>query len=106
MKDSRPTKGQFLHLTGKTKKRIETDTQKLRKDVLEDLKQMFVIAKEKATAEPAEPNQTQHWIRIMGYIGQVINSLAKSFDETKALEQIERLEKMINEADAQESPRT
>jgi hypothetical protein len=106
MKDRRPTKNQFLHLTEKTKKRIENDTQKLRRDIMEDLKQMFTIAKQTATAETDDPKQTQHWIRVMGYIGQVINSLAKSFDETKALEQIERLEKMINEADAQQSPPT
>jgi hypothetical protein len=106
MKDRRPTKNQFLHLTEKTKKRIENDTQKLRRDIMEDLKQMFTIAKQTATAETDNPKQTQHWIRVMGYIGQVINSLAKSFDETKALAQIERIEKMINEANAKESTAT
>jgi len=30
-----------------------------------------------ATAEGVKEKAAQHWIRIMGYIGQVINSLAK-----------------------------
>ncbi|MBN1245519.1 hypothetical protein JXA31_07995 [Candidatus Bathyarchaeota archaeon] len=106
MKDRQPIKTQFLRLTKKTRKRIENDTQRLRKEIMEDLKQMFVTAKKMATAADAEPKQTQHWIRVMGYIGQVINSLAKSFDETKALEQIEHIEKMINEADAEQSSST
>jgi len=106
MKDRRPIKNQILSKAAQTRKRIENDTQKLRRDIMEDLKQMFTIAKQMATAEDSEPKQTQHWIRVMGYIGQVVNSLAKSFDETKALEQIERIEKMINEADAKESTGT
>ena len=60
---------------------------------------MFELAKQMAVAEDVNERQAQHWIRIMGYIGQVINSLAKSFDEAKALDYLEKLEKMVREAE-------
>ena len=97
MKGRVPTKGQFLLLSTKSKRRIRNDTQQLRENLLEDLKQMFTLAKKMANDKDTKAKQIQQWIRIMGYIGQVINSLSKSFEEAKALEQLERLEKMINE---------
>lgn len=88
-----------MRIARRARKRVEIDTQKLRTELLEDLKNMFKIAKETATAEGVEEKQAQHWIRIMGYIGQVINSLAKSFDEAKALQSLENLERMIRESE-------
>jgi alpha-D-ribose 1-methylphosphonate 5-triphosphate synthase subunit PhnH len=79
----------------KAKKRLKIDTKNLREELLTDLKRMFELAKQAATKEGISEKQAQHWIRIMGYIGQVMNSLAKNFDETKALEQLEKLERMI-----------
>lgn len=106
MKDRLTTYKQFLHITRKTKRRIENDTQKIRKDIMEDLRQMFTLAKQMATAPDCKPRQKEHWIRVMGYIGQVINSLSKSFEEAKALEHLEHLEKMINEAGDSEQNQT
>jgi hypothetical protein len=82
-------------MTKKAKKRLKIDTKNLREELLTDLKQMFQLAKQATEKEGISEKQAQHWIRIMGYIGQVMNSLAKSFDETKALEQLEKLERMI-----------
>lgn len=105
MKRQVPIRGQFLLLATKSKKRIKNDTQQLRENLLEDLKQIFALAKKMANDKDTKAKQIQQWIRIMGYIGQVINSLSKSFEEAKALEQLERLEKMINEAgDTQQNP--
>ena len=103
MKRQVPIRGQFLLLSARCRRRFKNDTQELRENLLEDLKEMFKLAKEmvnneKSKGENAKPKQIQQWVRIMGYIGQVINSLSKSFEEAKALEQIERLEKMIDEA--------
>lgn len=88
-----------MRIVRRVRKRVKIDTQNLRIDVLEDLKNMFQTAKENATAEGVEEKQAQHWIRIMGYIGQVINSLAKSIDEAKALKYLENLERMIRESE-------
>jgi hypothetical protein len=41
-------------------------------------------------------------MRIMAYIGQVMNSISKSFDEAQVTKDLERLEKMIGEAVAKE----
>lgn len=101
-----PTKGQFLLLSTRSKRRIKNDTQQLRENLLEDLKQMFALAKKMANDKETKAKQIQQWIRIMDYIGQVINSLSKSFEEAKALEHLERLEKMINEAGDSEQNQT
>jgi hypothetical protein len=89
----------FLHIARIARKRVEIDTQKIRTELLEELKKMFKIAKEMATAEGAEEKQVQNWIRIMGYIGQVMNSLAKSLDEAKAMQYLENLERMVHESE-------
>ena len=48
------------------------------------------------------PKQRQIWIRIMAYTGQVMNSISKSFDEAQITTDLQKLEKMINEAMATE----
>jgi len=47
-------------------------------------------------AESAE--NRDDWVRIAGYIAQVINSLANSYDETRFNEDMKRLEEMIKRA--------
>jgi len=66
---------------------------------------MFDIAKNAATNPETKPKQAQIWVRIMAYLSQVINSIAESYDEAKALEYFENLERMIHEAkgDSEES---
>lgn len=93
-----PANGQFLAIPRRAKERVKIDTQRLRNGLLKDLKRMFDLAKQMATAEGVTAKQAQHWIRIMGYIGQVMNSLAKSFDEAKALRYLQNLERMIRES--------
>jgi translation elongation factor P/translation initiation factor 5A len=44
------------------------------------------------------PRQKQAYMRIMGYIAQVMNSLSKTFDEAMVTKDLEALEKMISEA--------
>jgi ArsR family metal-binding transcriptional regulator len=70
----------------------------MRGELIQALKNMFEMAEKLAKTEGASPKEIQHWIRVSGYIGQVINSLTKSFDEAKALESLENLERMIREA--------
>ena len=38
------------------------------------------------------------WVRIAGYIAQVINSLTKAYDETRFNEDLQRLKEMIRRA--------
>ncbi|MEM1989383.1 MAG: hypothetical protein QW782_01945 [Candidatus Bathyarchaeia archaeon] len=72
----------------------EIETQKLRATLISELEQIFthavIMAKSSETPE--------EWMRIAGYIAQTINSLAKTFDETRFNEDIQRLREMIENA--------
>jgi hypothetical protein len=81
--------------------------QQMRLKLLNDLEDVFNMSKAfaQSKAEDVTPKQRQIWIRIMAYTGQVINSISKSFDEAQITKDLERLEKMINEAVATEKSR-
>ena len=70
----------------------------LRQKLLNELEAMFDLARKAASDPQTKPKQAQIWVRIMGYLGQVMNSISESFDEAKALEYFENLERMIREA--------
>jgi len=65
---------------------------------MNELESMFDLAKEAVKADGLTPKQVQAWMRVLGYLGQVMNSLTKSFDEAKALIYLEKLERMVSEA--------
>jgi len=87
----------FLQKARRLKKEVEKNTQELRVKLLTELERMFNIAK--GAAEKAEDaKEKQRWVRVVGYLGQVMNSIAGTFDEAKALEYLENLERMIHES--------
>ncbi len=90
--------GGFLRKARSVKNQVKKDTQELRQKLLTELEAMFDIAKKAASDPQTKPKQAQIWVRIMGYLGQVMNSISESFDEAKALEYFENLERMIREA--------
>jgi len=94
----------LVSVARRARKRLEVDMQKTRLKLLADLQDMFNMAKGYAQSKDPEvtPKQRQIWMRIMAYIGQVMNSISKSFDEAQVTKDLERLEKMIGEAVAKE----
>ncbi|MCX8178183.1 MAG: hypothetical protein N3F10_07845, partial [Candidatus Bathyarchaeota archaeon] len=62
------------------------------------LEAMFQIAKQAARSSGITVEEAQNWMRVMGYLSQVMNSLSKSFDEAKAMEYLENLERMMRES--------
>jgi len=72
----------------------ELKTQDLRVRLIADLERLFQIAKQ--MAETAE--NSEDWVRICAFIAQTINSLAKSYDETRFNEQMKELEMLIEQA--------
>jgi len=92
----------LVSVAKRARKRLEVDMQKTRLKLLSDLQAMFDMAKAYATSKETKDKQRQIWIRIMAYIGQVMNSISKSFDEAQVTKDLERLEKLINEAVAKE----
>jgi Icc-related predicted phosphoesterase len=72
----------------------ELKTQDLRVQLIADLQQLFNLSKQMAkTAENPED-----WVKICGYIAQVINSLSNAYDEVRFNEQMRELENLIEEA--------
>lgn len=82
------------------KERVKIDTQKLRKDALKGLEELFKIAKKMAKSKKMEIEQRQMWARVAAYIAQVVNSVASSFDEKQIDKDLDELERLINEAKA------
>jgi len=79
--------------------KVKLDTQKIRFELILELKALAEMAQQKAIdTHPASVETKQNWTRIAAYISQVINSISKTYDETTAMEELERLEKMIEEA--------
>lgn len=87
----------------KTRQAFEVDTQRMRGKLLKSLQTQFEIADRFARDESLTPKQRQFWMRISAYIGQVINSVAKGFDEVKVSKQLDELERMIREGDREEA---
>ena len=81
----------------KLRAKVKTDTQKMREDALENLQELFNLAKTCAQNEELKIPQRQNWTRVATYICQVINSVAQTFDEKQIDEDLEKLETLINE---------
>ena len=88
----------FLQKVKVASRLVKKDTQSLRVRLMDELEAMFHIAKEAAKAQSITVEEAQNWMRIMAYLSQVMNSLSKSFDEAKAMEYLENLERMMRES--------
>jgi len=84
---------------------VKVDTQKIRENLLQNLQELFALAKKQAQNKKLQLPQRQKWVRVASYVAQVMNSLTKSFDEAQITKDLERLEKMVNEAMAKEKSR-
>ena len=93
----------MVHRIAKTKQAFQVDTQRMRSELLRNLEKQFEVADGFAKDEDLTPKQRQFWMRVSAYIGQVMNSVAKSFDETKISKQLDKLERMIREASGEET---
>ena len=76
---------------------MKIDTQKLRNDAIQNLQELFTLAKTQAQNENIKLKQRQAWTRIAAYICQVINTIATHFDEKQIDQDLTKLETMINE---------
>ncbi len=74
-------------------KSLLVDTQRLRRELIQSLKELFEIASEWAKRDPKAA-------RLAGYIAQVMNSLARSYEERELNDDIRELERMIEQAKA------
>ena len=77
---------------------FKVDTQKIREGMLQNLQELFSLATQQAQNKKLDLRQRQKWVRVASYVAQVINSLTKSFDEAAITKDLEKLERMVNEA--------
>ncbi|MEM3699865.1 MAG: hypothetical protein QXL57_03230 [Candidatus Bathyarchaeia archaeon] len=88
------------------KEKFKIDTQKIREKILEDLQAIFENAVSMAKGETTVNKETlnikqrQAWARVAAYTAQVIQSIAKGFDERQIDQDLAKLEELINEAAA------
>lgn len=82
----------------KLRTNLKIDTQKLREETIQNLKELFTLAKNQAQNENIKLKQRQTWTRVATYICQVINTIATHFDERQIDQDLQKLEELINEA--------
>jgi len=81
----------------KLRAEVRVDTQKLRNQAIENLQELFTLAKDQAQNPNIKLKQRQSWARVAAYICQVINTIAAHFDERQIDIDLNKLEELINE---------
>jgi len=75
----------------------------MRAKLLKSLQEQFDIADGFAKDDSLTPKQRQFWMRISAYIVQVMNSVARGFDDAKISRQLDELERLIREGSGEET---
>lgn len=91
----------------KAEETLHVDTQKLRRKLMDWLEEIFDLACRIAKGEiqtlegkPVTLKTRKDWARIAGFTAQVIQSIAKGFDEKEIDDQLKELRRLIDEAKA------
>lgn len=74
--------------------KFDGDTQKIRGELILDLKALAEQALDNAAHKGATPKNKQKWAQLAAYISNTINRIAKEYDDKKILEELEELNKM------------
>jgi hypothetical protein len=82
--------------------KFDGDTQRIRAQLIIDLRSLLEIATEQALATGGKKTaERQTWVRLAAYISQVINSISKTYDVTQIKNELEKLRKTIGELEKQ-----
>ncbi len=90
----------------KLKETVKINTQEIREKLLANLENIFENAVKLARGEVTVDEekltlrQREAWARVAAYTAQVIESVAKGFDERRVDVQLDELERLVNEAKA------
>ena len=77
------------------------DTQRLREKLLTRLQELFDISCGQARNKNLDLSQREKWARVAAYTAQVMEGLAKGFDERQVNRQLDELEELVGEARAE-----
>ncbi|HVP16332.1 MAG TPA: hypothetical protein VMT42_03100 [candidate division Zixibacteria bacterium] len=76
--------------------KFSLDTQKIRFELILQLKTLAEMAQQKAhDTHPTETQTKQDWTRLAAYISQVINGISKTYDETEINTELQDLENKV-----------
>jgi hypothetical protein len=76
------------------------DTQRLREKLLMRLKELFDMSCGQARNKGLDLWEREKWARVAAYTAQVMEGLAKGFDESQVNKQLDELESLVGEARA------
>jgi hypothetical protein len=76
--------------------RHELNTQRVRFELIFELKALGEMAQQKAI-DTVSPDSKRDWMRAAAYIGQVINSISKTYDEASINSELRILQRKIEE---------
>ncbi len=74
----------------------EVNTQRVRFELIFELKALEEMAQEKAI-DTIQPDAKRDWMRAAAYISQVINSISKTYDEASVDAELKRLQEKVKE---------
>lgn len=71
-------------------------TQKIREKAAKQL-EGWIQKAEKASEQASDEKLKQEWLRIAGFLHQVLNTVLKWYDQTRFNENLQEAEKLLNE---------
>jgi hypothetical protein len=74
----------------------EVNTQRVRFELIFELKALAEMAQQKAI-DTVQPDAKRDWMRATAYIGQVINSISKTYDEASVNAELKILQRKMEE---------
>ncbi|MBT0160228.1 hypothetical protein G4O51_09610 [Candidatus Bathyarchaeota archaeon A05DMB-2] len=77
-------------------KRHELNTQRVRFELIFELKSLLEMAQQRAI-DTVSPEMKRDWMRTAAYIGQVINSISKTYDEASVDAELKKLQQKVEE---------
>jgi hypothetical protein len=90
---------------------VEAETQRLRDKTLNTLEEIFKVARGKIRHQRINGkmvqislNQRRRWVTVAKQIVIIMNGIASNFDEQETHDQLNKLERLVNEATTMDQP--
>jgi hypothetical protein len=90
--------GEMLEHLDITRRILRVDTQKLRSKLINTLTALFNYSTKQAKASRGE--ESAAWARLAAYVAQVLDSIAKNYDENEVDQQLKELQELFEKVKA------
>ena len=100
----------------RTRREVETSTQRIRNKTLKNLGEIFTTASRVVNGQikqqrinrrmvPITLRQRRRWLLVAGHTAQTMKKITDNFDEKETKLQLDKLEKLVKEATSTETTR-